>query len=92
MKFGVLASAATSRGEVVPFSEPPERRSSRRPRRATKSSFLDEPSDEPSPSQRRRWAWVLAHTFGAELEGCKECCGRMRWVNVAKTAPVLLRA
>ena len=83
--FGVLASAAASRDEVVPFSKPPEGAFKPPPAAGDQLALLGEMSDEPSPSQRRRWAWVLAHTFGADLEHCEECGGPMRWVAVAKT-------
>ena len=83
--FGVLASAAAVRDEVVPFSEPPAGAFKPPPAAGDQLELLGEMSDAAPLSQRRRWAWVLAHTFGVDLDRCEECGGPLRWVTVAKT-------
>jgi hypothetical protein len=83
--FGVLASAAANRDEVVPFSEPPVGTFKPPPAAGDQLELLGEMSDQPCVSQRRRWAWVLAHTFAVDLDHCQECGGPLRWVTVAKT-------
>jgi hypothetical protein len=43
---------------------------------------------------RKRWAWLLAHVFQADLDTCPRCGGPMRWVEAAttrKSAARLLR-
>jgi hypothetical protein len=89
--FGVLASAAAVRDEVVPFSVPPEGAFKPLPAAGDQLELLGEPSDAAPLSQRRRWAWILAYTFGADLKHCEECGGPMRWVTVAKTRAAALR-
>ena len=37
------------------------------------------------PSRRKRWSWMLAHVFLAELDHCPHCGGPMRWVRAART-------
>src|SRR5690606_12241721 len=83
--FGVLASAAAVRDEVVPFSEPPAGALKPPPAAGDQLELLGEMSDAAPLSQRRRWAWVLAHTFAVDLDHCQACGGPMRWVTVAKT-------
>ena len=83
--FGVLASAATVRDEVVPLSEPPVGAFKPPPAAGDQLELLGEMSDQPCTSQRRRWAWVLAHTFAVDLDHCQQCGGPLRWVTVAKT-------
>lgn len=89
--FGVLASAAADRDEVVPHTEPPEGAFKPPPAAGDQLELLGESSDAPSLSQRKRWAWVLAHTFGADLEHCQDCGGPLRWVAIAKTPSAALR-
>lgn len=42
---------------------------------------------EPAPrrASRHPWAWLLRRVFGAELEECARCGGRMRLVGVVDT-------
>ena len=76
--FRVLASAAAVRDEVVPLSEPPAGAFKPPPAAGDQLELLGEMSDAAPLSQRRRWAWVLAHTFGVDLEHCEECGGPLR--------------
>jgi len=32
---------------------------------------------------RKRWAWLLAHVFRADLDSCVRCGGPMRWLEAA---------
>ncbi len=34
---------------------------------------------------RKRWAWLLAHVFRADLDTCVHCGGPMRWLEAATT-------
>ena len=89
--FGVLASAAAVRDEVVPLSEPAVGAFKPPPAAGDQLELLGEANDAAPLWQRRRWAWVLAHTFGVDLEHCEECGGPMRWVAVAKTPSAAAR-
>ena len=83
--FGVLASAAAVRDQVVPLSEPHVGAFKPPPAAGDQLELLGEANDAAALSQRRRWAWILAHTFRVDLEHCQECGGPLRWVTVAKS-------
>lgn len=83
--YGVLSSRSSHRARVVP--EPPRDSSAHRAPKAPgdQLELLVEQSDAPALSARRRWAWLLSHVFGADLELCPKCGGPMRFAEVAKT-------
>ncbi len=39
-----------------------------------------------APPSRKRWAWLLAHVFRADLDNCVRCGGPMRWLEAATSA------
>ncbi len=73
--FGVLASAAAVRDEVVPLSEPLVGAFKPPPAAGDQLELLGEMSDQLCVSQRRTWARVLAHTFGVGLKLWKNAAG-----------------
>jgi hypothetical protein len=84
--FGVLASHASKRREVVP--EPPDDPSAHVPAPAPGDQLelvLDVQGDATDATRptRKRWAWLLAHVFAAYLDTCPRCSGPMRWVQAA---------
>jgi hypothetical protein len=89
--FGVLASHASKRREVVP--EPPDDPSAYAPPPARGDQLeldLDDQGDATDATDatrptRKRWAWLLAHVFAADLDTCPRCEGPMRWVQAATT-------
>ena len=83
--FGVLASHASKRREVVP--EPPDDPSAYAPPPAPGDQLelvLDDQGDAARPT-RKRWSWLLAHVFAADLDTCPRCQGPMRWLQAATT-------
>jgi Putative transposase/Transposase zinc-binding domain len=89
--FGVLSSHSAYRARVVP--EGSEDTTAHRPPPAAgdQLDLLSEQDDAPPKPTRRRWAWLLAHIFLADLEHCPKCRGPMRWTTVAKTEAAALR-
>lgn len=59
------------------------------PARGDQLELLGESDDSPTP--RKRWAWLLAHVFAADLENCPRCSGPMRWADVATTRAQISR-
>lgn len=51
--------------------------------------MLDETDD--TPHSRKRWAWLLAHVFKADMEHCPRCNGPLRWAEVATTRADITR-
>jgi len=51
------------------------------------SRFLSEVVPKPPDARpsRKRWAWLLAHVFRADLDTCVRCGGPMRWLEAATT-------
>jgi hypothetical protein len=43
------------------------------------------------PPTRKRWAWLLAHIFAADVETCPRCAGPMRWAEVATSQADITR-
>ncbi len=83
--FGVLSSHSGLRKEVVP--RPPPDPSATAPPPAPGDQLglaLEADSDEP-PAGRKRWAWLLRHVFGVDLDTCARCGGPMRWMQAATT-------
>jgi len=87
--FGVLSSHSSRRRLVVPTPpidtagvKPP-------PARGDQLELLGDKDDAPAP--RKRWAWLLAHVFAADVETCPRCSGPMRWAEVANTRAQITR-
>jgi len=84
--FGVLSSHSKFRSEVVP--KPPQDSTAFKPPPASGDQLefpkLNAQTDDPRPS-RKRWAWLLAHVFRADLDTCVRCGGPMRWLEAATT-------
>jgi len=84
--FGVLSSHSKFRSEVVP--KPPQDSAALKPPPASGDQLLfpkaNAQTDDPRPS-RKRWAWLLAHVFRADLDTCVRCGGPMRWLEAATT-------
>src|SRR5438445_8136907 len=86
--FGVLSSHSALRREVVP--KPPSDLAQSRPPAAPGDQLLlaalggdnaDADEGDARPPARKRWAWLLAHVFRADLDTCPRCGGPMRWVE-----------
>jgi len=90
--FGVLSSHSSRRALVVPDA-PPDPSSTKPPPAAGDQldllDLLGEHDDKPAP--RKRWAWLLAHTFAADVETCPRCAGPMRWAEVATSRADITR-
>ncbi|MBE7481597.1 MAG: transposase [Polyangiaceae bacterium] len=88
--FGVLSSHSSRRRLVVPTpalddataNKPP-------PARGDQLELIGDTDDAPAP--RKRWAWLLAHVFAADVETCPRCSGPMRWAEVANTRAQITR-
>jgi len=84
--FGVLSSHSKFRSEVVP--KPPQDSAAFKPPPASGDQLefpkLKPQTDDSRPS-RKRWAWLLAHVFRADLDTCVRCGGPMRWLKAATT-------
>lgn len=53
------------------------------PARGVQRALLDEESDAVAP--RKRWAWLLAHGFAADVERCPRCSRSRCWAAVVRT-------
>src|SRR5712691_12145810 len=51
----------------------------------------DTDEDDAHPPARKRWAWLLAHVFRADLDMCPRCGGPMRWLGPALGPPAIAR-
>gem|GEM_PF-3302446 len=84
--FGVLSSHSRFRSEVIP--KPPQNSAAFKPPPASGDQLefpkLNAQTDDSRPS-RKRWAWLLAHVFRADLDTCVHCGGPMRWLEAATT-------
>ena len=87
--FGVLSSHSSRRRLVVP--KPPADAAAYKPpaARGDQLELLGESDDTPVP--RKRWAWLLAHVFLADMDHCPRCSGPMRWAEVATTRAAITR-
>jgi hypothetical protein len=87
--FGVLSSHSSRRPLVVP--KPPADASSSKPppARGDQLELLGESDDARVP--RKRWAWLLAHVFAADMDHCPRCSGPMRWAEVATSRAAITR-
>ncbi|MBK8998729.1 MAG: transposase [Myxococcales bacterium] len=87
--FGVLSSHSSRRRLVVPQPPPDSTANKPAPARGDQLELLGETDDAPPP--RKRWAWLLAHVFAADVETCPRCSGPMRWAEVANTRAQITR-
>jgi hypothetical protein len=87
--FGVLSSHSSRRALVVPKSPVDATANRPPPARGDQLALLGENDDAPTP--RKRWAWLLAHVFAADVEACPRCSGPMRWAAVATTRAQITR-
>ena len=87
--FGVLSSHSSRRRLVVPAPPPDPVANRPPPARGDQLELLGDKDDAPAP--RKRWAWLLAHVFAADVETCPRCSGPMRWAEVANTRAQITR-
>lgn len=87
--FGVLSSHSSRRRFVVPRPLADSTASKPAPARGDQLELLGDTDDASAP--RRRWAWLLAHVFAADLENCPRCSGPMRWAEVATSRAAITR-
>ena len=90
--FGVLSSHSSRRALVVPAAPPDPAANKPPPAVGDQLELLNqlgEKDDKPPP--RKRWAWLLAHVFAADLETCPRCAGAMRWAQVATSRADITR-
>ncbi|MCC7171927.1 MAG: transposase [Planctomycetes bacterium] len=87
--FGVLSSHSSRRALVVPKSPVDATANKPPPARGDQLELLGESDDSPTP--RKRWAWLLAHVFAADVETCPRCSGPMRWAEVATSRAAITR-
>ena len=82
--FGVLSSHSSRRALVVPSAPPDPTSTKPPPAPGDQLELLDQLGErDDKPSTRKRWAWLLAHIFAADVETCPRCAGPMRWAEVA---------
>ncbi len=87
--FGVLSSHSSRRRLVVPTPPPDATTNKPAPARGDQLELLGDKDDAAAP--RKRWAWLLAHVFAADVETCPHCSGPMRWAEVAATRAAIMR-
>jgi hypothetical protein len=87
--FGVLSSHSSRRSLVVPKPSADVTAHKPPPAPGDQLELLGDKDDAPAP--RKRWAWLLAHVFAADVETCPRCSGPMRWVEVANTRAQITR-
>ena len=87
--FGVLSSHSSRRSLVVPTPRPDPTAHKPPPARGDQLELLGESDDARTP--RKRWAWMLAHVFEADMEHCPRCSGPMRWAEVATSRAAITR-
>jgi hypothetical protein len=97
---GVLASNSALRSLVVPKPEPAELgpATAQLPlfpppasTPAAPSAIHSSASTEPRYKGRHPWSQLLRHVFAADVTTCIHCQGRMRLLEVAKTAEAIAR-
>jgi hypothetical protein len=103
--FGLLSSHSKLRREVVPappgdpsrYKAPPARGDQLELVFNTTGDASRDVADDASPDAlgsragRKRWAWLLAHVFRADVETCQKCGGPMRCAEVANDARTIAR-
>lgn len=87
--FGVLSSHSSHRARVVP--EAPADAAAHKPPPAPGDQLELLAETDDAPHARKRWAWLLAHVFKADLEHCPRCNGPLRWAEVATTRADITR-
>ena len=92
------SSHSSLRRLVVPKPPPDATANKPPPARGDQLELLGECDD--APVQRKRWAWMLAHVFQADMDHCPRCSGPMRrasrcsqecWAEVARTRAQITR-
>ena len=90
--FGVLSSHSSRRALVVPGAAPDPASTKPPPAAGDQLDLLDRLGErDDKPPARKRWAWLLAHIFAADVETCPECAGPMRWAEVATSRADITR-
>jgi len=87
--FGVLSSHSSRRRLVVPKPSADVTAHKPPPAPGDQLELLGDKDD--APALRKRWAWLLAHVFAADVETCPRCSGPMRWAEVANTRAQITR-
>jgi len=72
---------ASARPNVAPSIEPPEPLQLR-----LFGHLFEAPDADVSQRRRKPWAWLLRYMFAIDVSVCPECCGPMKWREVALTA------
>ena len=84
------SSSHSSRRRLVVPTPPADATANKPPpARGDQLELLGEKDD--APVQRKRWAWLLAHVFQADMDHCPRCSGPMRWAEVATTRAAITR-
>jgi hypothetical protein len=90
--FGVLSSHSSRRGLVVPTAPPDPSATKSPPAPGDQLDLLQQLGEhDDKPPTRKRWAWLLAHVFAADVEACPRCAGHMRWAEVATSRADITR-
>lgn len=90
--FGVLSSHSSRRALVVPRAPPDPTSTKPPPAAGDQLDLLDQLGErDDKPSTRKRWAWLLARIFAADVETCPRCAGPMRWAEVATSQTDITR-
>jgi hypothetical protein len=90
--FGVLSSHSSRRALVVPCAPPDPTSTKPPPAAGDQLDLLDQLGErDDKPSTRKRWAWLLARIFAADVETCPRCAGPMRWAEVATSRADITR-
>ena len=91
--FGVLSSHSSLRADVVPRPALDPAASCPPPAAGDQLELPGSDADgegEGAPP-RKRWAWLLARVFQADLDTCPRCGGPMRWLEAATTREAAAR-
>jgi len=75
---------ASARPNVAPSIEPPEPLQLR-----LFGHLFEAPDADVSQRRRKPWAWLLRYMFAIDVSVCPECCGPMKWREVALTADAI---
>ncbi|MBE7481636.1 MAG: hypothetical protein HS104_16850 [Polyangiaceae bacterium] len=86
---GVLSSHSRAGVSSCPARARRRDREQAPPARGDQLELIGDTDDAPAP--RKRWAWLLAHVFAADVETCPRCSGPMRWAEVANTRAQITR-
>ena len=91
--FGVLSSHSSLRAEVVPPRAADPAASKPLPAAGDQLELpgSDPPGEGEGAPPRKRWSWLLARVFQADLENCPRCGGPMRCLEAATTREAAAR-